>query len=514
MRVQLTAVIAVIFSIAGVAIYVQSSDLVTAQAVSNIDAQLLGARQSVVQRRTLREFAILGRSSRVAAWPQLVALLQKTPADYASEDGTPPSADTFNYKVHQAVYEEVLVWTERFNAFASRKKAVRSLSGWARAVPAYFVVVDKQGTVVADASDAARYGMNIAKQYPSLEDTLKEGQEVRDVWWVGGAAMTVGAVPIRNRDKAVLGGVIIGYRLNDAEARREKGRVQADVAYLVSGKLRQSSSLAAGLEPELETVFNQRVTDGKTDKGIFSARLKGQEYRVMWGRLSGYESADAYMAVLKNQGQVVADARARLLGIPLVWVIAIVLAIVLCMVLVQRYTASFVHMDQGVLEIINGNLDYWFEPDSGTVAKNMAQNLNIMVCHLSGRPLPDEEDDAVKPQHWVRDQLFVDSINDEDLESSKVTASVMNTSQMAGLSAGMIRLIRDDDESYQRKTFKDYVDALEQTGEPMGGLTLNAFVSQLEKNAAELKARFGCSRVRFLVEIEDGRASLKPVPMD
>ena len=85
---------------------------------------------------------------------------------------------------------------------------------------------------------------------------------------------------------------------------------------------------------------------------------------------------------------------------------------------------------------------------------------------------------------------------------------------MAGLSASMIRLIRDDDESYHRKTFKDYVDALEQTGEPMGGLTLNAFVVQLEKNASELQARFGCSRVRFLVEIEDGRASLKPVPMD
>ena len=117
MRVQLMAVIAVIFSIAGVAVYVQGSDLVTGQAVSNIDAQLLGARQSVVQRRTLREFAILSRASRVAAWPQLVALLQKTPADYAGEDGTVPTADTFNYKVHQAVYEEVLVWNERFNAF-------------------------------------------------------------------------------------------------------------------------------------------------------------------------------------------------------------------------------------------------------------------------------------------------------------------------------------------------------------------------------------------------------------
>ena len=120
-------------------------------------------------------------------------------------------------------------------------------------------------------------------------------------WWRGHDR---GCSPYQNRDNTVIGGVIIGYRLNDAEARREKARVQADVAYLVSGKLRQSSSVAAGLEPELEAVFNQRVSGGKSNKGIFSARLKGQEYRVMWRRLSGYESADAYMAVLKNRGRL------------------------------------------------------------------------------------------------------------------------------------------------------------------------------------------------------------------
>ena len=49
-------------------------------------------------------------------------------------------------------------------------------------------------------------------------------------------------------------------------------------------------------------------------------------------------------------------------------------------------------LDKGVLEIINGDGDYWFEIQGTGVASTMAQNLNIMVCQLSGRPLPDEED--------------------------------------------------------------------------------------------------------------------------
>ena len=58
------------------------------------------------------------------------------------------------------------------------------------------------------------------------------------------------------------------------------------------------------------------------------------------------------------------------------------------------------------------------------------------------------------------------------------------------------------------------MEALESTGEPKSNLTLAAFTGQLEANAAQLKERYGCKRVRFLVEIENGRAALKPVPMD
>jgi hypothetical protein len=143
----------------------------------------------------------------------------------------------------------------------------------------------------------------------------------------------------------------------------------------------------------------------------------------------------------------------------------------------------------------------------------MAQNLNIMVCQLSGRPLPDE-DDAVKTQHWVRDQMFAEAIDSDEMERRKEAASVVDTGEMAMLPPAMLRLIRDDDETYHRRTFTEYIDALESTGEPMAGITFNMFVKQLEGNAEGLKEKLACNRVRFLVEIEDGRPALKPVPLD
>ncbi|WP_296282558.1 hypothetical protein, partial [Pseudoxanthomonas sp.] len=194
--------------------------------------------------------------------------------------------------------------------------------------------------------------------------------------------------------------------------------------------MKQSSSVSPALEADLEAQLNKQVANKKSEKGLFSAQLKGEKYRVLWRRLSGYESAETYVAVLKSEENVVRKALSALLLIPMLILGGIILCVVLCFVLVQRMVAPFMDIDQGVLEIINGNLDYWFEPESGTVATNMAQNLNIMVCQLSGRPLPDEDDDAVRPQNWVQDQLFVESIDDQEVDASTVAASVMNTSQM------------------------------------------------------------------------------------
>ncbi|MGK0359671.1 MAG: hypothetical protein ACI9U2_001977, partial [Bradymonadia bacterium] len=53
----------------------------------------------------------------------------------------------------------------------------------------------------------------------------------------------------------------------------------------------------------------------------------------------------------------------------------------------------FEDMDEGVMELISGNRDYWFESKRGGLglSNTMGQNLNILVCILAGRPVPDYE---------------------------------------------------------------------------------------------------------------------------
>ena len=53
MRFKLVALIVIVFGAVGSAVYVSVSESSTRQAEQNIDARLLAARQSVLQRRTL-----------------------------------------------------------------------------------------------------------------------------------------------------------------------------------------------------------------------------------------------------------------------------------------------------------------------------------------------------------------------------------------------------------------------------------------------------------------------------
>ena len=86
--------------------------------------------------------------------------------------------------------------------------------------------------------------------------------------------------------------------------------------------------------------------------------------------------------------------------------------------------------------------------------------------------------------------------------------------QMEKMSKEMVSLIRDDDEVYHRNVYKQYVDALRATGQPADNVPYDGFVQQLTAHANRLKGELGCDRVRFLVEIEGGKSTLKPVPLD
>jgi hypothetical protein len=88
-----------------------------------------------------------------------------------------------------------------------------------------------------------------------------------------------------------------------------------------------------------------------------------------------------------------------------------------------------------------------------------------------------------------------------------------DANSQSGLAPDILRLIRETEDSYKKRLFREYTEALRLAGEPVQGITFEKFHATIQSNAELLREKFGCSRVRFLVQTRDGKVSLKSVPI-
>ena len=87
--------------------------------------------------------------------------------------------------------------------------------------------------------------------------------------------------------------------------------------------------------------------------------------------------------------------------------------------------------------------------------------------------------DSVAAGDWVNDQLFVEALEADELDAMK--AEFRGADQQTGtVSLAMLRVLNDADDVYARRTFSDYVEALERTEQPRGGLTFQLFDTELK----------------------------------
>ena len=71
----------------------------------------------------------------------------------------------------------------------------------------------------------------------------------------------------------------------------------------------------------------------------------------------------------------------------------------------------------------------------------------------------------------------------------------------------------DDDEMHVRAVYGEFINAKQQYGESVAGLTLDKFRLRLQENRNSLMARHACRTVRFAVYVKDGKASLRASPI-
>ncbi len=67
--------------------------------------------------------------------------------------------------------------------------------------------------------------------------------------------------------------------------------------------------------------------------------------------------------------------------------------------------------------------------------------------------------------------------------------------------------------NYFKEVFSEFVGLKKTCGESIAGLTLAKFAGKLRKNRDDLRAKTGCTEVRFTVYVKDGKAALKATPV-
>lgn len=516
-----------VFAVITAVVYVRVGDHIETEARAGLDRELQIARRTLERVRRLQDYAIVAKAAEVAAWPQIGEILAKPREAFADETGALPNDDDFRYEKHRLMNTEILVWNAKFEALQEGRTQPRELlADWRRERPDLFMVVDDEGIGVARESDRAWFGpldANVRRDHPSIAVAVDEGRILEDIWLVNGAPMSVAAAPVRHGGR-VVGAVVLGYRLTDAAARHDKEMVGAEVAYFVGDLIRRSSTLDAGKERELARLFKEQKLyeqAGGPPREV-QVELDGRRYVGYLGPIRGMATAaNAGFFVFEDLDGTLARATEILPLIPIAGILGFMLSLGLVLVFFRQHMAPFEEIDQGVMEIINGNLDYWFDVKGKDLPGTMSQNLNIMVCNLSGRPLP-EDDEAAEGEHWAEERMFIDEIDPSQFRTRPVDASQAASGMVVpadahsgmGYAPDILRLVRETDEAYHQRLFREYIEALRAVGEPVQGITFEKFTSKLESNARALQQKYGCDRVRFLVVTSDGKVTLKPVPIN
>lgn len=356
-------------------------------------------------------------------------------------------------------------------------------------------------------------------KYPAIGLALKERQITSEVWdFEKDGLMKVGVAPVIDTESnAVLGALVVAYAMTARDAQRQQQLLGADVAYFHGAEIYATSfTRNAGEE---DTAMRGRLVSILGSEGlgqsaleqgvagkIITVSMNGQEYLATAGRLprfssrplpEGYPASMIGAMVMMSLTSELAPLGTIKMYILLLGAVSFIVALLASMITAKRILHQADEIEDGINEIINGNLDRTIRP-VGADLDGLASALNVMLARLLGRPEPGEEE------------------FDED--GNVVHAGTVNfdNEELAHLSpadSASLALAQESEPEYYSRLFKEYVKAREQVGESTSGVTYENFVAKLRLNESNLKHKYQCSAVRFRVDVKDGKVSLKPVPI-
>ncbi|HEV7554619.1 MAG TPA: MXAN_5187 C-terminal domain-containing protein [Kofleriaceae bacterium] len=355
---------------------------------------------------------------------------------------------------------------------------------------------------------------------PALNVVLNNRRVIiGDIWIDHGKMFKIGVAPIVDpeaynpRDPeggaVIIGAIVVTYAETKEEAQKDRRLLGTEIAYyenkhaLVSSFVRSDSSeedtaktaqinevLAAGKVKEDATAPVPISVDGVD---YYAAAVPIPIYRSK-ALPDNYPKATAAAMVLAPMTENSGAGFAARLFILLVGLGSLAIALVGIYIAHRRLIAQADQIEQGVTDIINGNLDRTISP-VGAELDGLANGLNVMLARLLGRPEPGEEEFDDEGNPIVQGRVEFDEGDDRPAADPDLAA-----------------LAQESEPDYYKRVFTEYQAGRRATGSPDDGSFEN-FIAKLKVNEGKLKAQYQCRAVRFRVVTKDGKVSLKPVPI-
>ena len=372
----------------------------------------------------------------------------------------------------------------------------------------FLALVSGEGTLIATAP-SADYQPDWKQRYPAVASALdKPYRAYKDVWDLDGALFDIGAAPLVDKTTGDLRGVIVAaFNLDDRNAAEQAALLGAEVAYFDATKIRASRMNHPDVAKRLlyEGTLAKEVLAGQAG-GIQRLTTGGHSYvaatTALPMNISGRPIGAMVLVSLDGALEPVASVQ---LAIVLLGLGALVIALLAMMVTARMILAPAEEIEQGIAEIINGDVDYTFKP-AGVDFDGLANALNVMLARLLGRAEPSEDDlgDASEEPGTGARVILAD---DGGLTATPVGGPTVTADP------ALIALAAEPEQDYYRRIFDEYAAAKTALGESVEGIVYEAFVAKLRLNEANLKKKYDSRAVRFRVQTRDGQVTLKPVPI-
>jgi hypothetical protein len=375
-------------------------------------------------------------------------------------------------------------------------------------------IIDGQGKVLArDLNPNASFGDDLGTKYPAVAYALK-GLPSKDVWTLQDRMTEVGLAPVTRSDHGTMGVLLIGYVLSNRKAQERRNLLGTELGYFHDGKVhtssfaseetRESAKEDVGKTQALAGLLFQgpRLADEALKKDsptpVQHYAIEGRDYAVVAAPLPGnFADRTSGVLILSSVSDELAHAREPGRAVILFGLLAIVVALGAAVMTAKRFIGPLDHIELGVGEIINGNIDYTFEP-VGPDFEGLSNSLNVMLARLLGRDEPNE-----------------DAVEEEDNEVPKWRAENMVIDEGDGsTSPGAAALGAESEASYYPRLFNEYVNALKASGKPAEGVSVQAFVAKLRLIEGGLKQKWTCRMVRFQLHTQGDQIVFRALRID